>query len=363
MTESTIQHHTETGAPQILIPKKNVVIDATIMNMVLGCQRYVDFKLNHNLVSVKGKSNSLEVGTMVHKVLEVYNKHLLKGFDRTLAINNGLIAGELYANGCPHCADFIPEINYCKVCEGTGYHKEDGALLVLPCQNCMGRGNWQNKPQCGHTPQEYPGLKNTPQESSGYIVGWKRALETCIEYFEFFKNDHWIILEAEIVKGEVLYEDDNIRILWKAKFDAIYDTNQGIFPVDYKTQKQRKDKIKLNNQFIGQCLLMKTRKMFVQDIGFQTTLKPEEKFKRHSMDYSADLLLEWQSETLPAAAYKLIEMQENNYYPADYTKCETKFGNCQFIPVCSVDRNIREEEIRIGFIKGLEWNPTNDDGE
>lgn len=310
----------------ILIPKKNIVMDATLMNSVMSCARLTDFRFNHNFQSIRGKSNSLEVGTLVHKVLEVYNKHLIKGFKRDLAITNGLIAGELYANGCAHCAEWT---------------------------------DTENKPACGHQPQEYPGVKNTPEQSEGHYVGWKYALDTCVQYFEHYKNDPWVILESEVVKSDVLYEDDEIRVLWKAKFDAIYDTNQGIYSCDYKTQKQRREKLILNNQFIGQCLLMKTRNMIVDNIGFQKSMEPKEKFRREIMSYTADLLLEWQSETMPHAAYKLLEWSEAGYWPPNYTHCENKYGNCPFVDVCKADRNMRPEEIKMKFIKGPEWDPTN----
>lgn len=346
---------------EIIIPKKNVIMDATIMNS-LGCGRFYDLRFNHRFESIKGKSNSLEVGTLVHKVKEVYNRHMIKGFKREMAIAQGLIAGELFANGCPHCADFSPEQLPCQTCIGTsGLNMSQGE--ARDCDTCKGQGFTLSKPTCNHQPQEYPGVKNTPEHSEKHLVGWKNALGTCVEYFEFYANSHWIVLEAEVVKKTILYEDDEIRVLWKAKLDEVVDTNQGIFPCDTKTEKQRREKIRLNNQFIGQCLTMKTRNMIVDHIGFQTSLKPEEKFRREIMSYSADALLEWQSEILPAAAYKLIEMHENNYYPADYTRCENNYGNCPFIWICSSDRNMREQEIRMNFVKGLEWNPTNVEGE
>ena len=312
-----------------MIQKKNIVIDATVMNTILSCGRLADFRFNHNFQSIRGKSNSLECGTMFHKIKEVYNKHKIKGFSRDMAIAQGLIAGELYANGCPHCADVL-----------------------------------EGKPECGHQPQEYPGVKNTPVNSEGHYIGWKYVLQTATEYFEHYKNDPWIVLESEIVKAEVLYEDEDIRVMWKAKFDEIVDTNNGIYPCDIKTQKQRREKLVLNNQFIGQCMLMKTRNMIVDNVGFQKSLSPKEKFTRELMSYSSDLLLEWQSETMPHAAYKLLEWSEAGYWPPNYTHCENKYGNCPFVDVCKADRNMRAEELKLKFYRGPEWNPTNDsDGE
>lgn len=326
---SEILGHTKTGAPEIFIPKqkKNIVLDATVFSSIQACARFTDFRYNNNFQSIKGKSNSLEVGSIVHKVLEVYYKERIKGFKREQALSSAFLLGQLYIDGCPECA---------------------------------GQTDLSKRYPCGHTADEYPGLRQTPEDSEGHYIGWKWALKTCEQYFEYYKNDFWIPLEVEVVRGEILYEDDEIRVLWKAKLDWIVDTNQGIFSVDHKTSKQRRQKILLNNQFIGQCLIMETRNVFINNIGFQTTLKPEEKFTRELMSYSGDALLEWQSEILPYYAYKLIEYSESNHWPPNYTHCENKYGNCPFIEVCTSNKNMREDVIRAHFVRGPAWNPTNE---
>ena len=214
--------------------------------------------------------------------------------------------------------------------------------------------------ECGHQVDEFQGVKNTPAESEKSIIGWKFVLKTCEQYIDFYKNDHWVPLEVEIVKGEVLYEDDSLRVLWKAKFDLISDTNQDIIPIDHKTMRQRRDKITLNNQFIGQCLLMKSRKLVINKIGFQTTLEPKERFVREIMNISADRLIEWQSEILPYYAYKLLNYTEENHWPPNYTHCENIYGKCAFVNVCEADRGMRGEELRLNFKIGSRWDPQND---
>jgi len=324
----------DTPIEQIIEPrtfgKQNVILDATVFTTIMACARLGDFKFNMNLVSINGKSNSLECGSIVHKFLEYYHKALIKGVRKEQAVQFGFAAAELYIAGCKDCTDFIPTPE-------------------------------QPKPKCEHQPNEFEGVRNTPRNSEGYKIGWQDTLDTCDQYIQFWKNDHWVTLEAEVVKGEVLYEDDEIRILWKAKFDWIADTNQGIFPVDHKTMKQRRETLKLNNQFMGQCLLMKTRNVFINKIGFQKTLEPKEKFTRPPVSYSAAALLEWQSETLPYYAKLLLMYNETGHFPPNYTHCENKYGNCPFLEVCQSNPNMRESELKRLFKVGPVWDPTSDE--
>jgi hypothetical protein len=303
-------------------PKKNIIMDATLLTSLMGCARYGDLRFNHRFIQAKGKSNSLEVGTMIHKVFEVYYKHRIKGFNRDTSIGQALAAGQMYVSGCPTCVD------------GTR--------------------------TCGHEEGEYPGLTNTPELNDKFIVGWRFALDTCQQYFDFYKNDALIPLSAEQVKGEVLYEDDELRVLWKAKFDLIVDTNQiGIVSMDHKTFKQRRDKTTLSNQFSGQCCLLKSRNVIVNKIGLQTTLKIDERLTREIVSYSADRLKEWQDEILPYYAYKYIQYAESEYWPPNYSHCDTMFGPCIFKDVCEADRNMREEVLRNQYTVGALWDPTN----
>lgn len=310
--------------------KKNVIMDSQVLTALMTCPRLTDFRFNMSLQSIKGKSNSLECGSIVHTFMEYYYRNIAQGIDRTKAIGFGMTAAELYIRGCPTCTDFVPS--------------ED-----IP------------KPVCGHRPNDFPGVKNTGMDSDGHKTGWAWVLKTCEQYADFYKNDHWVPLEVEIVKAKVLYEDDELRIMWKAKLDLTADTNQGIFPIDHKTMKQNRPTSSLNNQFIGQCHIMNTRNMIINKVGFQTTLKPEEKFLRNVVPYSAPRLMEWASDTLPFYARLLLMYAESGYYPPNYSNCEGKYGPCPFKGVCESDPGMREEELKLNFIVGPEWNPTNED--
>ena len=319
-------------------------MDATLLSSLMSCGRYHDIRFNHRLVSSKGRSNSLEVGSLIHKVLETFYDHQIKGFPRTECIGAGLTAGQLFVLGCPKCMGFEP------VHQIMGPDEETHVCNEL-CKV---------KPECGHDVDEYPGVTNTPEQSVKYEVGWRFALDTCAQYFDFYKNDAFIPLSSEIVKGEILYEDEEIRVLWKAKFDLIIDNSQiGIVSMDHKTFKQRRDKSTLSNQFLGQALLLKARNVIVNKIGLQTTLKIDERLTREVVSFSADRLIEWQQEILPYYAYKYIQYSESEYWPPDYTHCDTMYGPCAYKQVCEADRGMREEVLRLNYIQAPVWDPRN----
>ena len=342
--------------------KKNVIMDSQILTSLMTCPRLADFRFNHHFIPIGGKSNSLECGSIVHTFLEHFYKSIIAGTTREQAIQFGFTAAELYIRGCVFCSDFVP--TDCPTCQGTGRlerESSDEVFDVVPCEVCKGLGKL-TKPACGHRANDFPGVHNTPKESEGYKTGWQYVLDTCQQYVDFWKNDHWVPLEIEIVKGVVLYEDEEIRVMWKAKLDGVFDTNQAILPMDHKTMKQNRKTNSMNNQFMGQCLIMKSRNVIINKIGFQKTLAPAEKFIRSPISYTAERLLEWQSETLPFYAKLLLMYAETGHFPPNFTSCEGKYGDCNFYEhVCSDNPSMREENLKLHFMVGPEWNPTNED--
>jgi hypothetical protein len=352
--ERTLDNIVETAIESTTSGKKNVVLDATLLTTLMTGGRLADLRFNHNLQSIEGKGNSLECGSIVHVFLEKYYKSIINGVaDRNKAFGFGISAAELYIAGCPSCTGFTPTHHLRKEISNNELVEEtwDGHVCSDQCII---------KPKCGHQVDEFPGVKNTPPEDDKWHTGWKWVLTTCEQYHDFYRNDHWVPLETEIVKGKILYEDDDLRILWKAKLDLTADTNQGIFPIDHKTMKQNRPTLSLNNQFIGQCIISDTRSVFINKVGFQKTLEPKDKFVRAMLSYSGARLMEWQSEILPYWAYKLVEYAETGYWAPNFNSCEGRYGKCAMFEVCSSDPNMREEVIRNNFMVGKEWNPTND---
>lgn len=303
-------------------------MDATILSSLMSCGYLTNLRFNENLQSSGGKSNSIECGSIVHTFLEYYYGSIIKGISKSDALDEGIKQAKLYINGCPIClsldADFV------------------------------------GMPECHHKNGEFVGVKNTPQKSEKSKIGWEHALDTCLQYLAHYKSDAWVPLEAEKTLGEIIYQDDNLVVLWKAKFDLIVDTNQSILPIDHKTMSQRRDTLSLNNQFIGQCILSKSRNMVVNKIGFQTSLKPSEKFERAMMSYSAARLNEWQNKIVPYWANKLVEYTQTGNWIQNFTHCENKFGTCHMKEICESDPNMREEVKKLNFVHGKSWDVSND---
>jgi len=337
----------------------NFVTDATLLTSVMKCGRFTDIIQNQSLQSVNGKSNSLETGSIAHKYLEVYYNSRKGGLSTSQAHGFGMTAAELYIQGCEHCTKFEPTLLPEKCSDpravyGVHAYSENDRNKCLFCG-----GENISKPKCGHPINEYPGVMNTPAETEGYQIGWKWVLETMDQYHEFYKNDFWVTLDTEVVKSKILYQDDEIRILFKSKLDWIVDTNTAILPCDHKTMKQNRDIVSLNNQFMGQCSIMDTRNAIINKVGFQKTLKPVDKFKRVTISYSAARLYEWQSVILPYWCKMMVMYGQTGYWPPNFSNCDGKFGYCVLKEVCESNPDMRGEVLRLNFIKGPKWNPIN----
>jgi hypothetical protein len=303
--------------------KTNIVMDSQIFNTIMACPQLCDFRFNHNFQAIKGKSNSLEIGSAVHVYMEYYYGAIIKGKSKSDAHIIGMNKCKEYFTGCLICVSG----------EKCDYHKKE---------------KWE-------------GTRNTPIESEGNLVGSNFVYDSLELYHTHYKNESIVPLEVEVVKSKIVYEDDEIRVLWKAKLDLVADNNNGIYPYDHKSAKQNRPKIKMNAQMRGQCFIMGTRNVFINVFGFQKTLPANERFKREVLSFSAETLLEWQSKDIPTYAYALKQYAETGYWPRNYTHCEGKYGTCAFLEVCEANEEMREEVLKNNFIVGPEWNPTNEE--
>lgn len=301
---------------------KNLIFDSQLLAALMKCPRYFNFTFNLNFRPIGGKSNALECGSIVHNVLEFYYKARKNGKSIKDSIDEGFIAGREYIKP----------------------YNENNIYITDP---------------------NHEGVKNTPPDNLNKPkrTGYNYVLDTMEQYFKYWSGrEEYDIVGVEVVRGKVIYEDDEIRILYKAKFDLIEDVPMfdGELGTDHKTMSQLRDMVSLNNQFIGQNVILNTRRVQINKIGFQSSLEPHEKFIRPLMTYSLDRLVEWQNEIVPYYAKMLINYSEANYFPPNFSQCEDKYGYCNFKKVCEHDRNSRDEVLMREYEVVDKWDISDD---
>lgn len=300
------------------MPKKRVILDATTLTKLQICDEYFNLSTNHNLILLGSKGKGLEGGSMMHEMLATYYKGQMNSLSRDDRFSSAISTGQLFITGCEVCID--------------------------PLQKCT-----------VHTDHPFTGLETlTIEEAHDILANFQ-------QYHEFWRNDSWTTINVEHVKGKVIYEDDELSLLWKAKIDWEVDNLEGFFSVDHKTASRREKTLETNNQFIGQAVVTEQGKVFVNKISTARSLKPEDKFERIALNYTKERMVEWISECA-MWAYELIALSENGIYKHRYNACAGKYGPCVYNMVCNGQPNDRERIIREKYrVNDKVWDVTNEE--
>lgn len=278
-------------------------MDSQILTGLQLCEEYLNLRHNYNIIPLNGAGKGIEKGAMFHAILQHYYIARRDGKNRDEQFQEGNRIAKLFIEGCQYC------------------------IAGMDCPDHKER---------------FKGLESLSLDEAYEVVNTFR------DYHEFWKNDTWSTISTEIVKGAVIYEDDELSLLWKAKIDWLVDDMRDICSVDHKTAGRREETLDLNNQFMGQCVVTKQSRMYINKIGMQKTLKPEEKFERQCLSYTKDRIAEWINETA-SYAYDLKQLQEAGQYRHKMTSCFRRYGPCMYRPICSTNPNDRDRVIKEKF--------------
>jgi hypothetical protein len=176
------------------------------------------------------------------------------------------------------------------------------------------------------------------------------------ECLEFHRGDGWIPLEIERPFSKVFFEDEEIKIISTGIIDLIADIpNIGPTVIDHKSSKRSTNYGILGNQFSNYAWATGVSRVIVNQIGFQKTLKPAERFKRYQMNFAAAWLKEW-SEEIVYWVKLGVWYQKQDFYPHNWSSCNN-FGGCIFKRICETTPDAREWKKSVEFVEGVAWDP------
>lgn len=191
------------------------------------------------------------------------------------------------------------------------------------------------------------------------------------EYFDFYKNDPWSTLVVEEVATRVLYEDEEIQVLYNGKIDRVVEQGNVRAPMDHKSSERRQDPSSLSNQFIGYCWLLGCNHIIIDKIGFQKTLKPIERFQRYILTIDDSRIEEWRLNSISfilldhALRLEDIDAAVNFFKKAkkfkgqaelmNFTSCD-KYGSCTYSSICESSPEGRAWKKERDFIIGEQWD-------
>lgn len=177
------------------------------------------------------------------------------------------------------------------------------------------------------------------------------------EYVEHYQNDGWDnIIAIEKVATKQLYEDDKYVVAYEGKLDLIIGLqNYPAIWIDHKTEKRKSYPSDMVNQFLGYSWLLGINNGIVNKVGFQKTVKAEEKFRREVISYTDARIKEWEENTIWTIKESL-KLIEQNKFPMNLTSCD-KYAGCTYRSICMSTPEDRDRKLTELFqIREKQWD-------
>lgn len=188
-----------------------------------------------------------------------------------------------------------------------------------------------------------------------------RTIEVMEESTKVHKNwDLSIqILEVEKSFAYVLYEDDDFRIVMIGKIDLLFSDNTYTrCPVDHKSYSRDSQfaTIRKRNQFINYATAVDSNFLFVNRVGYQTSIEPSKKHKLVPLSYDPIYKEQWRQNVIKWAM-RYYDCVVNNDWPLNDTSCD-KFNHlCEYYDICDTtgDEN-KAYKLNVNFKTDEPWD-------
>lgn len=291
-----------------------ISVDSQIVNSIQSCARKTNYHFVRNIEPLT-KGDSIERGDLMHKLLEIYY---------SLTADKVNPKSDIWVLIAQEMNESVESLKSRLTNRESviGFCREAAPLFTVK-------------------------YDLDPQDSEETIYQFT-------EYTKYYEYDSWEILAVEGVASRVIYEDEDIKMIYNGKIDVLAQRGHMIAPWDHKTSKRRQDPSSLSNQFRGYAWLFNTMNVVVNKIGFQKTLPPRERFSRDILNIPPSSIEDWRLNTI-WWIYQLVHHMESDNWPMNLTSCD-KYSGCIYKRICERSPENREYEIERHYKKGKQWD-------
>ena len=279
------------------IKKLNIVLDATMFDTFQSCPAKFNYRFNHNKVTLT-KAKPLDRGTLIHHGLEAYFLSLKEERNWQVAMDKLKSAVLAYSSESDLVDDDI---------------NRTYEVLVETCDR------------------------------------WKH------------RDLKFDILEVEKSFMYQLHEDDATRIFMIGKIDLLVNYSEGVqiyenLPIDHKSYERDFPLRRRTNQFCNYANACNSNYLFVNRIGFQTSIKPEVKHKFIPLSYDPTFLAQWKANVIEWIKTYVNCVVEDNW-PMNDTSCDKYNRLCEYNEVCdSTGNETKTFKLNMNFNTAEPWD-------
>jgi hypothetical protein len=187
----------------------------------------------------------------------------------------------------------------------------------------------------------------------------KRVLDVLLEYTEFWRRqDETLTIHAvEAPFMYELYSDEYIALNMIGKIDLLASDNTYTnLPYDHKSYDRDYPAKRFTNQFLNYSYATGSNYLIVDKVGFQTSLKAEQKFKRIPLSFDPLILEQWKQNVVKWA-FQYLEMATENSWPMNLTSCDKYNRPCEYFELCdSSGEEARVYKLEANFKIAERWD-------
>lgn len=192
------------------------------------------------------------------------------------------------------------------------------------------------------------------------------------EYAKFYAGEPIVPILVEDYFAKILYEDDDIRIIFVGIVDLGVD-NRGHKQVwDHKTSERASNPQPFNNQFVGyswatgvDTIVVNTINMtplFTPKLGKESSIQGDKRFKRFWFSYPDSVKERWRFNAA-RQVLRLVEACKDGYFEQDLTSCNKFNHPCIYQPLCMTEPELRGWRAQRDYVVAERWDPFKRDDE